>query len=175
MKCQVLSNFSKYLWADENPDRQGTSVCVTYSTHEKALSNIDGNNPNLPSLGEFNIIILDHATRNSCVTAPPLPSVSAPLNLSGQKQLPLSSPVKVTCDLVRKLSHQVVLICIMEDEATIQSNDDSSADQADLLLPFPDIPSCDHWKQLLNLLILRKQTDDFFPSPLLQQYITALK
>jgi hypothetical protein len=161
MRCPLLNNFSKFLWSDANPDRLGTSVSVSFTSHEAALATLLGGTV------EHSVVIID----NSC-PRPLTASVSA--SSSAVSAAPPSAPASVTCELVRRSSHTAVIICVMESEAAIQSNDDPSAELADLLLPHPQVPSCEHWAELLSLFVQRKDASDFLPSPLVQQYITAL-
>jgi hypothetical protein len=163
VKCPLLANFSRYLWSDENPDRHGTSVCVTFSSHEKVLASLNSDSEGRSLLfSGYNIVLLDHT--------PPLHPSPAVASVG----LVPPPAARVSCGMVRKISQTAVIVCVMESEAAIQSNDDSSADEADLLLPHPELPSSAHWNQLINLLLLRKEVSDFLPSPLVQQYITAL-
>jgi hypothetical protein len=156
MRCPLLSNLSRFLWSDANPDRLGTSVSVSYSSHEAALSGfLHGTD------SEHSVVIIDNSSRSAVLSS----AVAAPSP---------ATPATVTCEMVRRSSHTAVIICVMESEAAIQSNDDPSAEQADLLLPHPQIPSCDHWAKLIALLVERKDASDFLPSPLVQQYITAI-
>jgi hypothetical protein len=80
----------------------------------------------------------------------------------------------VTCQQIRAVSSTTVIVCVMESEAALQSNDDKSADQSDLLLAAPNVPSIENWKDIVTLLTDRLEASDYLPSPLIQHYITAL-
>jgi len=86
----------------------------------------------------------------------------------------VTTGMTLSCQQIREVSSTAVIVCIVESEAVLQSNDDKSADQADLLLAAPNLPSVENWKDLVTLLTDRLETSDYLPSPLIQHYITAL-
>lgn len=144
MKCNYLTNLSKYLWSEENPSRSATYLSIHYTTPSQLSTIISDNST------QYNIIILDKSNGH------------------------YSGIENVTCQIIRQYLKLAIIISIMQNEAAIQSNDDCSIEQADLLLPTPQIPSLKQWKELIELLIERMECSDFLPSPLVQHYITAI-
>lgn len=144
MKCTYLTNLSKYLWSEENPNRFGTYLSIHYTTPQQLPRIISENSC------QYNIVLLDKSNGR------------------------YTGPDSISCQIIRQYLKLAIIISIMENEAVIQSNDDCSLEQADLLLPSPQIPSSNHWKELIDLLIDRMECSDFLPSPLVQHYITAI-
>ena len=144
IKCPFLIYLSKYLWSEENPIRFTTYFSIHYTTPNQLFEIMSDNSY------QYNIIILDKSMGHS-------PGVE-----------------NITCQKIREYLKLAIIISIMQNEAVIQSNDDYSIEQADLLLPTPQIPTIKQWKELIELLIERMECSDFLPSPLVQHYITAI-
>ena len=67
-----------------------------------------------------------------------------------------------------------VIVCIAASRDFLQVEDGASEVFADLVLARPELPSCAQWADLMALLAERLESDDFLPSPLIQQYMSTL-
>jgi GTP-binding protein EngB required for normal cell division len=78
------------------------------------------------------------------------------------------------CRLIRQKSSTAVIICVKEDDSDLRNDDDKCVEFADLMIAHPEVVKSDQWRDLSTLLVNRLESSDFLPSPLIQQYMTAL-
>jgi len=73
---------------------------------------------------------------------------------------------------LREVSATLVILCLVDNECLMDN--DSCSEFSDLVLVHPEVPSVSQWRDIVALLVDRLEAGDFLPSPLIQQYITAL-